>query len=161
DSRLWVPCLFGVAVGIACLYKSFVLVVPFNLALVGWYFQRHDYRIRESLARAAPAVVLSAGTALAIFALWPVLDPDPGAIWRDFILRENAGKFDSTAGFGNYLKSLVWGGSSVESLFGALLADGGLLAPILLALIIDAWRRRRSLATEERLLWIWVIAFFV
>lgn len=161
DSRLWVPCLFGIAVGIACLYKSFVLVVPFSLALMGWYLQRHGYRIRESLVHAAPAVILTATMALAIFALWPLLDPDPGAIWRDFILRENAGKFDSAAGFGSYLKSFIWGSWSVESLFGALLADGGLLAPILLALIIDAWRRRKSLATEEQLLWIWVIAFFV
>ncbi len=161
DSRLLVPLLFGIAVGIACLYKSFALVVPFSLALVGWHFERHGYRIRESLASAAPAVIVAAAMALAIFALWPALDPDPGAIWRDFVLRENAGKFDSAAGIGNYLKSFVWGSWSVESLFGALLADGGLLAPILLALIIDAWRRRRSLSAEERLLWIWVIAFFV
>jgi 4-amino-4-deoxy-L-arabinose transferase-like glycosyltransferase len=161
ESRLLVPFLFGIAAGIACLYKSFALVVPFSLTLTGWYFERHGYRIRESLARAVPAVFVAAATALAIFALWPLLDPDPGAIWRDFILRENAGKFDSAAGLGNYLKSFIWGSWSVWSLFVALLADGGLLAPILLALIINAWRRRRSLETEERLLWIWVIAFFV
>jgi 4-amino-4-deoxy-L-arabinose transferase-like glycosyltransferase len=161
ESRLLVPFLFGIAVGIACLYKSFALVVPFSLTFVGWHLERHGYRIRESLAYVIPAVVVAAATALAMFALWPLLDPDPGAIWRDFILRENAGKFDSAAGLGNYLKSFFWGGGSVWSLFGALLANGGLLAPILLALIINAWRRRRCLETEERLLWIWVIAYFI
>jgi 4-amino-4-deoxy-L-arabinose transferase-like glycosyltransferase len=161
DSRLLVPLLFGLAVGIACLYKSFALVVPFSLALGGWYFERHGYRARESLTYAVPAVIVAGATAIAIFAVWPLLDPNPAAIWRDFIVRENAGKFDSAAGFGNYLKSFVWGSWSVEALFGALLANGGLLAPILLVLIIDAWRLRRSLGTEERLLWIWVIAYFV
>ena len=161
DSRVIVPVLFGIAVGIACLYKSFALILPFSLALLGWNLDRHGYRIRESLLSAAPAVIVAGAGALAIFALWPVLDPDPGAIWRDFILRENAGKFDSNAGIGNYLASLVWGSWSVESLFGALLANGGLLAPVLLAMMVEAWRSRRSLTTEERLLWIWVIAFFI
>ena len=161
DSRYFVPALFGIAVGIACLYKSFALVVPFSLTLAGWNLERHGYRVRESLTHGVPAVLIAGVTALAIFALWPLLDPDPGAIWHDFVLRENAGKFDSSAGLVNYLGSFFWGSWSVWSLFGALLANGGLLAPILLALIIQAWRQRHSLTMEERLLWIWVIAYFV
>ena len=161
DSRVWAPLLFGVAVGIACLYKSFALVVPFGLTLVGWNFERQGYRVREAVSHGVPAVGVMAVTAVALFSVWPLLDPDPGAIWRDFVLRENAGKFDSASGVGHYLASLFWGGWSVESLFGALLANGGLLAPVLLALMIYAWRVRHSLTQEERLLWIWVIAFFV
>lgn len=161
DSRIRAPLLFGIAVGIACLYKSFALVVPVSLTLLGWSLERHGYRLRESLLRAVPAVAIVAVTAIGIFCLWPLLDPDPGTIWRDFVLRENAGKFDSDSGVGHYVASLLWGSWSVASLFGALLANGGLLAPLLLALVIDAWRSRRSLSSEERLLWIWVIAFFI
>jgi 4-amino-4-deoxy-L-arabinose transferase-like glycosyltransferase len=161
DSK-WLPgLLFGVVVGIACLYKSFALVVPFCLTVAGWHLDRHGYRIRESIARATPVILISCVVALALFAIWPLLDPDPGAIWRDFVLRENAGKFAAGAGAVNYLKSFLWGEWSVWSLFGALLANGGLLAPILLVLTIDAWRRRHSLSSEERLLWIWVIAYFI
>lgn len=161
DSKVWAPLLFGVAVGIACLYKSFALIVPFGLTLGGWHLERQGYRLRESIAHAAPAILLASVLALGVFALWPLLDPDPGAIWRDFVLRENAGKFDSSAGAAHYVKSFLWGEWSVWSLFGALLADGGLLAPILLVLTIDAWRRRHSLSSEERLLWIWVLAYFI
>jgi 4-amino-4-deoxy-L-arabinose transferase-like glycosyltransferase len=161
DSRVVIPLLFGVAVGIACLYKSFALVVPFSLTLLGWTLDRHGYRIRESASYAIPIVLIAAATALAIFTLWPLLDPQPGAIWHDFVLKENAGKFASNAGIANYLKSFLWGDWSVASLFVALLANGGLLAPILLALIAGAWRRRHLLSPEERMLWIWVIAYFI
>jgi putative flippase GtrA len=158
DSRYLAPLGFGLAVGVACLYKSFALVAPFALATVWWQLERHDYRLRESLLRAVPATLLSCAVALVIFAAWPLADPDPGSVWRDFVLRENAGKLGF--GGGSYFGSLLWGEWSIWSLFGALLANGGLLAPILLVLFIDAWRRRRSLSTEERLLWVWVLAVF-
>ena len=161
DSKLLAPLLFGAVVGIACLYKSFALVVPFGLTLAGWQLDRHGYRFRESIVHAAPVILVGCVISLVVFAMWPLLDPDPGAIWRDFVLRENAGKFDGSGGAANYLKSFLWGEWSVWSLMGALLANGGLLAPILLVLMIDAWRRRHSLSSEERLLWIWVIAYFI
>jgi 4-amino-4-deoxy-L-arabinose transferase-like glycosyltransferase len=160
DSKLLAPLLLGAVVGIACLYKSFALAVPFTLTLAWWHLDRHGYRLRESIVRAAPAIAVSAVIPVVVFAIWPLMDPDPGAIWRDFVLRENAGKFATGSGAAGYLTALLWGEWSVWSLFAALLANGGLLAPILLATMIDAWRRRRSLSREERLLWIWVIAYF-
>lgn len=159
ESRLLAPALIGVAVGIACLYKSFALILPLSLALAGWCFERK--RDRAALIKATGLVVVSSSIALALFALWPLLDPDSSAIWRDFVLHENAGKLAAGGGTRAYLTSLLWGGSSVLSLFGALLANAGLLAPVLLALVVDAWRRRRALTGAERLLWIWVIAYFV
>ena len=161
DSRLRAPLLFGIAVGIACLYKSFALVIPVSFALLGWSLERHNYRARESLTHAIPAIAILAVTAVGIFCLWPLFDPEPAAIWRDFVLRENGGKFTNDSGLWHYVAALLWGSWSVESLFGALLANGGLLAPVLLALMIHAWRERRTLTGEERLLWIWVIAFFI
>jgi len=159
DSRFLAPVCFGAAVGIACLYKSFALILPFALALLWWECERGHYRWRESIVRAVPAILISSALALAVFAIWPLADPDPASIWRDFVLRENAGKLGS--GLGSYLRTLLWGGSSVWMLVGALLANGGLLAPVLLVLVIDGWRRRDALSSEERLLWIWVLALFV
>jgi 4-amino-4-deoxy-L-arabinose transferase-like glycosyltransferase len=161
DSKLLAPLLFGAAAGVACLYKSFALVVPFGLALAGWQLERHGWRIKESIIRGAPPILLGCAIALALFAIWPLLDPNPQNIWRDFVLRENAGKFASSSGAAGYLGSFLWGEWSVWSLFGALFANSGLLAPILVVLMFDAWRRRRSLSSEERLLWIWVIAYFL
>jgi len=159
DSKYLAPLLFGLSVGVACLYKSFALILPFAIALLWWQLERRDYRPGEALARALPAILLSSAAALAVFAIWPLADPDPFSIWRDFAMRENAAKFGS--GGGHYLGSLLWGGSSIWSLIGALLANGGVLAPVLLVLAIDAWRRRGSLSGEERLLWVWVLALFV
>lgn len=159
ESPLLAPALIGVAVGIACLYKSFALILPSGLALAGWSLERE--RNRAAVARAARAVIVSSAVALALFALWPLLDPDPAAIFQGFILHENASKLGTSGGAWTYLTSLLWGGSSVLALFGALLANGGLLAPVLLVLIIDAWRRRLDMTGTERLLWIWVLAYFV
>jgi 4-amino-4-deoxy-L-arabinose transferase-like glycosyltransferase len=161
ESRVSVPLMFGVLLGIACLYKSFALIVPFGLMLALWHWVRHGESLKDWLAHAAPAVAISTVVALAIFGLWPLLDPDPGAIWRDFVLKENAGKFDSSSGLGHYVLSFLWGGSSVFSLFVSLLGNAALLAPIFIALIIDAWRSRRQLSQEERLLWVCVIAYFI
>jgi 4-amino-4-deoxy-L-arabinose transferase-like glycosyltransferase len=156
DSKVLAPLLFGVAVGIACLYKSFAMVVPFAIMMAGWYWVRHGERTNDLLAHAVPGLAISVVVALGLFALWPLLDPDPAAIWRDFVMKENAGKFHSS-----YLLSFFWGDESIWGLFFALLANAALLAPILLALMIDAWRSRRKLSQEERLLWLWLIAYFL
>jgi 4-amino-4-deoxy-L-arabinose transferase-like glycosyltransferase len=154
----YAPLGFGLSLGIACLYKSFALVVPFALATIWWQLEWHGYRPRESLLRGVPAALLSCAVALAVFAVWPLADPGPGSVWQDFVLHENVAKLGSPA---SYLGSLLWGEWSIWSLLGALLAAAGLLAPILIVLLIDAWRQRRSLSQEERLLWIWVLAVFI
>jgi 4-amino-4-deoxy-L-arabinose transferase-like glycosyltransferase len=156
ESKVVAPLLFGVAVGIACLYKSFALVLPFGIMLAGWQWVRHGQRASDFLVHTIPPVVITTVVALAIFALWPLLDPDPAAIWRDFVMKENAGKFHSS-----YLLSFFWGDESVWGLFGAFLANAALLAPILIVLMIDAWRSRRKLSLEEQLLWVWIIAYFL
>jgi 4-amino-4-deoxy-L-arabinose transferase-like glycosyltransferase len=155
--RVLAPLAIGIAVGIAGLYKSFVLILPVSLVLFGWYLERRR-SLRAAVIAAAPTLAIVALVALSLFAVWPLLDPQPGAIWREFVLGENAGKVDTAGG---YLRTLVWGGFSVPSLIGALFLNGGLLAPILLALAIDGWRHRRELTNEERWLWIWVLGFLV
>src|ERR1035441_1759830 len=44
ESRLLVPLLLGVAVGIGLLYKSFALAVPLAIGLSWWFFQHRRYQ---------------------------------------------------------------------------------------------------------------------
>jgi 4-amino-4-deoxy-L-arabinose transferase-like glycosyltransferase len=157
ESRLLAPLAIGIVVGIAALYKSFAVILPVALVMCGWFLQRRR-SLRAAVTAAAPAVAIVALVALAVFAIWPLLDPQPGAIWREFVLGENAGKLDTARG---YLRTLLWGGFSLPAFIGALFVNGGLLAPILVALAIDGWRHRRDLSAEERWLWIWVLGFLV
>lgn len=158
ESTLLRLAALGVCVGIACLYKSFALVLPVGLALLGWVWVRRGTRTPVPSAADAARIALVLAVALAVFALWFVADPDPGRVWHEFVVGENAGKFASTGG---YLANFLTGGSSVFALALATLANGGLLAPVLLALCVEAWRRRAALSVSERILWIWVLALFL
>jgi 4-amino-4-deoxy-L-arabinose transferase-like glycosyltransferase len=150
------PVLIGLAVGLALLYKSFALVVPAGLALAGWHLRFRDGRVGVFLARDAWRVALAMGIALAMFASWFVLDPDPGRVFRDFVLRENAGKFDLPGG---YVPRLLWGSSSLWSLALGYPLNAGLLFFPVMALFVLAWRRRAELSEGETLLWILVLTF--
>ena len=145
---------WGLCLGIACLYKSFVLIVPVAV----YYLYVIAGRRRSGVPGRLLSVVLLSAVALLTCALWPLLDPDPSAIWREFVVGENAQKMGSLA---TYVQGLWHGGSSVPGLFGALLADGGVLAPLLLGVIWLGVRNRQTLTPTERRLWLWVIVLFV
>lgn len=158
-SRLLLPVLLGLAVGVGLLYKSFALAVPVGLALAWWYLHQRQYKWVTFLTGDAWKVALLVGIALAVFGLWFLLDPKPSAIVRDFILRENLKKFDPQGP--SYLSTLLWGGSSIWSLGLGYLLNSGLLAFIVAALGFVAFKRRAVMADEEKLLWIWVVTLFI
>ncbi len=58
-SRWLVPLLFGIAIGIGFLYKSFALGLPVTLGLSGWYLHRRGYRWSEFLREDALKVVIA------------------------------------------------------------------------------------------------------
>lgn len=157
-SRWSVPILMGVLAGIGLLYKSFALIVPVGLCLAWWYLHWRQYRWREFLVQDMPKVIITGVLALMMFCLWFVLDPDPQAVWREFIMGENAGKFDP---HGSYFSKLLWGGSSVWALLVGYPMNAGLLALPVLAVIFITWRRRKQLGDDEKLLWIWMAALFI
>ncbi len=159
DSRLLVPVLLGVEVGIGLLYKSFALVAPVSLALSWWYLHQRDYRLQAFLLKDAWKVVITVVVSLALFGLWFAFDPDPQAVWREFIVGENAGKFDPRSG--NYLGNLLWGGSSVWALLVGYPMNAGLLAFPVIAVFWSAYRRRALLSDAEKMLWIWMVVLFV
>ena len=159
SSRFVIPLLFGAAIGTGFLYKSFALGLPMTLALSGWYLHQRNYRITEFLKQDALKIAISITVAVAIFALWFALDPDPAAVWKEFVVGENVGKFDPHGP--SYLAKLLWSGSSIWSFTAAFLTNPGLLSFPVVAMFILAWRRRRELGNEEKLLLLLIAAFFI
>ena len=159
ESRLAVPLLLGVEIGIGLLYKSFALLAPVGLALVWWYLHERRYRWREFFAEDFFKPVLAGSVALCLFALWFVVDPNPQAVWHEFVVGENAGKF--AAHGDSYWAKLLWGGSSIWALMLGYPMNAGLLAFPVAALFVVAYRRRYRLADTEKMLWIWMAVMFI
>ena len=159
DSRLMVPLLLGVEIGIGLLYKSFALLAPIGLVLVWWYLHQRQYRWREFLVKDSFKPVLAGIVALSLFALWFVFDPDPQSVWREFVVGENAGKFEAHGG--SYWAKLLWGGSSIWALLLGYPMNAGLLAFPVAALFFVAYRRRYQLVATEKMLWIWMAVLFI
>jgi 4-amino-4-deoxy-L-arabinose transferase-like glycosyltransferase len=159
ESRLAFPLVLGLTTGVGLLYKSFALLVPVGLCLAWWRLHERRYDVRTFFACDTGPLATVAIVALATFGLWFVLDPDPRAIFNEFVLEENAGKFDVSQG--GYLRNLFWGNSSVWRLIASYPLNAGLLMFPLIALCVVSFRRRAELSDGERLLWMWVITLAV
>jgi 4-amino-4-deoxy-L-arabinose transferase-like glycosyltransferase len=137
--------LFGLGLGFGLAYKSFALVAP---AAAAWWLAlalsepRFDWR---ALLQITLRVTFSATLALGVFGLWFVLDPDPGAVWREFIVGENATKFSDSRGY--WHEALAGGGSSMWAQLLAYAVNAGLLAFVVIGLAWTGWKKRhRSLS---------------
>jgi 4-amino-4-deoxy-L-arabinose transferase-like glycosyltransferase len=153
-SRL-TPLVLGVVIGIGLLYKSFALLLPVGLGLTWWYLRQRNYRIIPFIRQDVWKLALVALISLAIFSLWFVLDPQPQAIWQEFVLKENAGKFDPQSS--GYFSKLLWGSSSIWVLALGYPLNAGLLAFPVLGLMANALWRRAQLSDAEKMLWIWLL----
>ena len=158
ESRFMIPLLIGISIGIGFLYKSFALGLPVALGLAGWYLHQRNYRLAVFFKQDALKVVIAVSVAVMLFAMWFVLDPNPQAVWREFVVGENIGKFDPHGP--GYLEKLLWGGSSIWSYTIAFLTNPGLLTFPVVALFYVAYKNRYQLGHEEKLLWILVAVFF-
>lgn len=158
ESRWLAPLAFGVAIGIGLLYKSFALVAPIGFALVWWHWHARGYRLGAFVFSDVLKIGVTTVVALAMFGLWFALDPDPASVWQEFVIGENAQKFEAEGG---YLKTLLWGGSSIWSLALNYPLNAGLLAVPVAWLFASAWRHRHEASREEWLLWIWIAVFFI
>ena len=151
---LW-PWVWGGMIGVGLLYKSFALLVPVMVTMALWQLRAEGWSIRQFLIRDLWRLSFVAVAALLLFGLWFWLDPEPMNVLRDFVLRENAGKFDT--GGGNYLLNLLWGQSSIWRIAVSYPLNAGLLAPTVVAIAVDAWIRRSHLGHVEVFLWIWLL----
>ncbi len=170
ESRWRLPVLFGVLIGFGLLYKSFALVLPVGFGLTLWHWHNRGFRIAEFLLKDAPKLAISTVIALAMFGLWFVFDPQPGAVWQEFVVGENAQKFDAERG---YLRTLLWGASSVWSMLLNYPLNAGLLALPVAALFWVAVMRRgavvnrlnvdgaRDAGRDLQRWWIWIAALFL
>ncbi len=159
ESRFLVPVALGMCIGVGFLYKSFALALPVSLALSAWYMHQRNFNISQFIRRDLIKVVVALTVALMMFAMWFVLDPDPNAVWKEFVVGENIGKFDAHGP--GYVQKLLWGSSSIWSFAVAFVTDAGLLTFPVVSLFFVAYKRRATMSDDERLLWIWIAVLFV
>jgi 4-amino-4-deoxy-L-arabinose transferase-like glycosyltransferase len=132
-SLLWCGAC-GLALGLGLAYKSFALIAP---AAAAWWLASVLSAPRPSwfgTFQITLKVGLSAALALAVFALWFALDPDPASVWQEFVLRENAVKMSDDRGY--WQGALALDGSSLWAQALAYPVNAGLLFAVVLGL---AW----------------------
>jgi 4-amino-4-deoxy-L-arabinose transferase-like glycosyltransferase len=159
ESKLLFPLLAGICFGLALFAKSFAYIVPGTLALGLYYWQWRKWSVSQVLIRDLYKLVLIGILALAVFGLWFALDPVPEAVWREFVLGENAGKFSARSS--NYFLDMLRGGDSIWMLAVTSLANAGLFTFVLIATLLQCWRERRFLSSEEVSLLLLIAAFFI
>jgi len=121
--------LWGLAWGLGLAYKSFALVAPAGASLWCAMLVMHRNgswrRVTDITVRAAWCSTV----ALGVFGLWFALDPQPLAVWSEFVVGENAGKLATSA--------LPWSVTAKAVLVQALatVENGGLLAGLVLGLM--------------------------
>jgi len=164
---------FGLAMGLGLAYKSFALIAPAAATL--WCAQLAcapalDWRCA---VQTTLKVALSAVVALGLFGLWLLLDPDPAAVWQEFVVNENAGKMSNRAGY--WHTAFLGGGFSVWAQALGYVQNAGLLAFGVLGLMVlggqRVGQRWRSVAAPSPLalhlkvllLWlgVWLLVFML
>jgi len=116
--------------------------------------------MREATSAAAIGttvkVSLSAALALGFFALWFALDPNPGAVWQEFVIGENAGKLSSGKGY--WQVAFFGGGFSIWAQLLAYVQNAGLLAFVVLGVIgLGARMGMARISSRDALPVHWVI----
>jgi hypothetical protein len=121
------------------------------------------WRLRY-LLRSTAAVAWSTALALGVFALWFALDPDPAAVWQEFVVGENAGKM---AGAQGYWHAALWGDYPLWTQLLAYCENAGLLFFVVLGLAwagARAWFKGQPWAQAtpaQRTLWLWLLVWLV
>lgn len=160
---------FGLAMGVGLAYKSFALIAPAAATL--WCVQVMNlsrFNTRATV-EATLKVALSSFIALGIFSLWFVLDPDPKAVWQEFVVGENAGKMSNIAGY--WQTAFFGGGFSIWAQLLGYAQNAGLLAFVVLGLMMlglqQLWKQwQRPVRPLPNYLWtvmlwllIWLLVF--
>lgn len=159
ESKFFFPLMAGACFGLALFAKSFAYIVPASFALGLYYWRWRQWRIPKVITRDLYKLILIAVLAIGIFALWFAMDPNPEAVWQEFVVGENAGKF--AARQSSYLMDFLRGGDSIWLLMLTTIANAGLFSFVLISSLIQCWRARRFLSLEEVLLLLLIAAFFM
>ena len=159
ESKFFFPLLAGVSVGFALFAKSFAYTVPASFALGLYYWRWRQWSISQVLFKDIYKVIMVAAIALGVFALWFAVDPYPEAVWSEFVLGENVGKF--AARQSSYVMDLLRGSDSIWLLILTTITNAGLFSFVLISTLVQCWRSRRFLSLEEVLLLLLIAAFFI
>ena len=92
---------------------------------------------------------------LGLFGLWFVLDPQPGEVWREFVVGENAGKFKSSPG---YLK-VAFSSNGFITILTGYFSNALFLLPVSVGCMVAAWksyRRKLPVSAAEKIMWLWM-----
>ena len=156
--------LIGLAFGLGAAYKSFALIAPAAATLwVAILASEPQWRWSQTL-RTTVGVGCSTVIGLGFFALWFVLDPDPGAVWQEFIVAENAGKMSGGQG---YWHAALFGAYPMWTQLFAYPENAGLLFFIALGLAWTvasaAFKRSTYVAmpSAHRIILVWLVVWLV
>ena len=164
------PLVAGVAIGIGCLYKSFVMVVPVGFALALCYqtvgAQLPPWKIfRRGIVADGFKVAAVCALGLAIFGLWFAIDPQPGEVWREFVVGENAGKMNASKG---YFQTAFSGSSGILTILTGYFSNALFLLPLSVGAMVAAWRGHRqrkgttqTISAAEKIMWLWLLALML
>jgi 4-amino-4-deoxy-L-arabinose transferase-like glycosyltransferase len=165
-SRWMFPLLAGLALGIGSLYKSFAMVVPAGFALALCY-QGVGARkplwnpFRPGVFADGFKVLAICALGLGLFGLWFALDPQPGDVWNEFVVGENAGKFKSSPG---YLK-VAFSGSGFITILTGYFSNALFLLPVSIGCMVAAWKayrkkipHKKPMSDAEKIMWLWMLA---
>ena len=159
-SRWKFPLLAGIALGIGCLYKSFAMVAPVGAGLALCYqcvgAEKAPWKFfRRGLMTDAVKVLAICLIGLGLFGLWFAVDPQPGEVWREFVVGENAGKFKSSPG---YFKVAFGSNGFITSLTGYF-SNALFLLPVSSGCMVAAWKSYRCklpVSAAEKIMWLWM-----
>ena len=161
------PLIAGLALGIGCLYKSFAMVVPVGFGLALCYqmvgARQAPWKLwRPGVMPDALKVLLICLLGLAVFGLWFAVDPQPGEVWREFVVGENAGKMNSSKG---YFRAALSGSGGVLTILTGYFSNALFLLPLSIGAMVAAWRSWRqrrgtaqTVSDTEKIMWLWLLA---
>ncbi|OYT91061.1 MAG: hypothetical protein CFE43_15075 [Burkholderiales bacterium PBB3] len=155
---------FGVAFGLGAAYKSFALIAPAAAGLWSAILLSAPKFQWQSTWRTTVGVGWSTVLGLGIFALWFALDPDPAAVWQEFIVAENAGKMSAGQG---YWHAALFGAYPMWTQLLAYPENAGLLffvaIGLILALLLPAFKKSRyaQLAPHQWILLAWLVVWLL
>lgn len=147
----------GVLVGLAAWVRSIFLLAPVGLAFAIYLLWQRQWRMVEFIKHDVPRLVVFTFTVLAVFGLWFLIDPNPGAIYREFLLGENVSKLKTDGYWSNFFS----GPYPVFQVWFGIFRNAGFLALPLLYVVIVSLRHWKNLKHEEHAMWIWVLAFII
>ena len=161
----WLYLVSGMCFGIGALYKSFALIAPACASLWGAALMAAPQPRRQALITSTLGAALSGAIALAVFALWFWLDPDPASVWQEFVLGENTRKMDSAL---PYWQAALWGNDPVYKQLWAYPENAATLGLIVVGGMVSAaklgWQGRSAQTTPPpalHLLWVWPLVWLM